>query len=127
MKKKINKKTYSGVADFSPRSYILAEMASSHEGKLKIAQFIIKSAAKAKADGILFQLMNLDTYIVPDDEDYPDTKSFYLNQKGWAKLIEIANNLGLDLWANVYDLESCLLYTSPSPRDGLLSRMPSSA
>ena len=27
---------------------------------------------------------------------------------------------GADLWA-------CLLYTSPSPRDGLLSRMPSSA
>ena len=25
------------------------------------------------------------------------------------------------------DNESCLLYTSPSPRDGLLSRMPSSA
>ena len=24
-------------------------------------------------------------------------------------------------------LKSCLLYTSPSPRDGLLSRMPSSA
>ena len=24
-------------------------------------------------------------------------------------------------------IESCLLYTSPSPRDGLLSRMPSSA
>ena len=25
------------------------------------------------------------------------------------------------------DIRSCLLYTSPSPRDGLLSRMPSSA
>ena len=25
------------------------------------------------------------------------------------------------------ELENCLLYTSPSPRDGLLSRMPSSA
>ena len=25
------------------------------------------------------------------------------------------------------DIDSCLLYTSPSPRDGLLSRMPSSA
>ena len=25
------------------------------------------------------------------------------------------------------DHEDCLLYTSPSPRDGLLSRMPSSA
>ena len=28
---------------------------------------------------------------------------------------------------NLFDLETCLLYTSPSPRDGLLSRMPSSA
>ena len=27
----------------------------------------------------------------------------------------------------VEGLETCLLYTSPSPRDGLLSRMPSSA
>ena len=27
----------------------------------------------------------------------------------------------------VYDIYTCLLYTSPSPRDGLLSRMPSSA
>mgnify|MGYP003304632199 CR=1 FL=1 len=31
--------------------------------------------------------------------------------------------LGSDLILNI----SCLLYTSPSPRDGLLSRMPSSA
>ena len=29
-------------------------------------------------------------------------------------------------WDTLYDV-SCLLYTSPSPRDGLLSRMPSSA
>ena len=29
--------------------------------------------------------------------------------------------------ANLYDHDPCLLYTSPSPRDGLLSRMPSSA
>ena len=28
---------------------------------------------------------------------------------------------------NDYGYERCLLYTSPSPRDGLLSRMPSSA
>ena len=28
---------------------------------------------------------------------------------------------------NILNAYSCLLYTSPSPRDGLLSRMPSSA
>ena len=27
----------------------------------------------------------------------------------------------------IHEVASCLLYTSPSPRDGLLSRMPSSA
>ena len=32
---------------------------------------------------------------------------------------EILHTLGMDM--------TCLLYTSPSPRDGLLSRMPSSA
>ena len=29
--------------------------------------------------------------------------------------------------SKVVELKTCLLYTSPSPRDGLLSRMPSSA
>ena len=31
------------------------------------------------------------------------------------------------LFANYMASKDCLLYTSPSPRDGLLSRMPSSA
>ena len=33
----------------------------------------------------------------------------------------------LDLKAVKVGVSTCLLYTSPSPRDGLLSRMPSSA
>ena len=32
-----------------------------------------------------------------------------------------------NLTQNTSNRRSCLLYTSPSPRDGLLSRMPSSA
>ena len=36
--------------------------------------------------------------------------------------------MDLNGWVNSRELsEACLLYTSPSPRDGLLSRMPSSA
>ena len=34
---------------------------------------------------------------------------------------------GVFIIASNGDTEVCLLYTSPSPRDGLLSRMPSSA
>ena len=34
---------------------------------------------------------------------------------------------GIDGLLHITDMSHCLLYTSPSPRDGLLSRMPSSA
>ena len=36
----------------------------------------------------------------------------------------IADEQAIQAWL---EAELCLLYTSPSPRDGLLSRMPSSA
>ena len=34
---------------------------------------------------------------------------------------------GTAFYQNIDEASDCLLYTSPSPRDGLLSRMPSSA
>ena len=40
--------------------------------------------------------------------------------------IELAKGFERQIGLEV-QIESCLLYTSPSPRDGLLSRMPSSA
>ena len=42
-----------------------------------------------------------------------------------AELIDFALDLVSDAYAD--QAMVCLLYTSPSPRDGLLSRMPSSA
>ena len=47
--------------------------------------------------------------------------------------MDYAIDNGVNFWdtAEIYAIpmreETCLLYTSPSPRDGLLSRMPSSA
>ncbi|MFC2070310.1 N-acetylneuraminate synthase family protein, partial [Chloroflexota bacterium] len=87
-------------------TYILAEMAASHEGKPEIAEIIITAAAEGRADGILFQIFNLDAYIVPSDEDYENLKKWCLDPGEWQKLIEKANSLGLDVWANVYDLAS---------------------
>ena len=45
---------------------------------------------------------------------------------GGHVLIESAVRLP-DIFRHLLLLDPCLLYTSPSPRDGLLSRMPSSA
>ena len=58
------------------------------------------------------------------------------NVMALPKLTKIVINMGVGQAVNdkklliIYSLSNthvCLLYTSPSPRDGLLSRMPSSA
>ena len=44
------------------------------------------------------------------------------NKANWPKPYKVSDPVELRV-----ELHTCLLYTSPSPRDGLLSRMPSSA
>ena len=55
-------------------------------------------------------------YLRIEDTDKERSKEEYKQQ-----IIESLN------WIGVNHDGDCLLYTSPSPRDGLLSRMPSSA
>ena len=68
--------------------------------------------------------VKLDQYI-PDLRDYKEYREPFLG--GGSVAIHITKKYPhLDIWVN--DLyEPCLLYTSPSPRDATLSRMPSSA
>ena len=62
-------------------------------------------------------IKNLDEYDEMYQESISDPQTFFGDQA--------EKNLSwVEPFANVYN---CLLYTSPSPRDGLLSRMPSSA
>ena len=72
------------------------------------------AAAEAFADAVAER--------VPQDVKYPETNIVLVSaEKVKAqKLVALAADRGVRVSA-------CLLYTSPSPRDGLLSRMPSSA
>ena len=64
-------------------------------------------------DNITVQEWNKMGYKTVDDEDNEPNHHPRFSEEAMSK---------------VYDsVTSCLLYTSPSPRDGLLSRMPSSA
>ena len=59
----------------------------------------------------------------------PDNASIWLSEKTSSPAIVLPYTIkGNDNSTDLFALfENCLLYTSPSPRDGLLSRMPSSA
>ena len=52
---------------------------------------------------------------------------FGLNLKGYEEPVLVSGTDGVGTKLRLAFLMDCLLYTSPSPRDGLLSRMPSSA
>ena len=67
--------------------------------------------------GLRVALLDRRSFTVPDDK-----RAFALS----AGVRRVLDTLGV--WdAVAAESEPCLLYTSPSPRDGLLSRMPSSA
>ena len=64
------------------------------------------------------------------NEDLTTTKYRRLSSiESRAIYNDFSNGMSVGNIMKKYDLthRSCLLYTSPSPRDGLLSRMPSSA
>ena len=73
--------------------------------------------------------------LLPDDVLEPiggDMTQNFMDYKASRKDWEQSYTQGLDLLGFKYEnrtepFQGCLLYTSPSPRDGLLSRMPSSA
>ena len=65
-----------------------------------------KAIAGSAEDGPVLML-NLNRYV--EEANFPDGKLYH------------------EYMTVLDQLLSCLLYTSPSPRDGLLSRMPSSA
>ena len=59
-------------------------------------------------------------------EELPDIKEELIRRKIYKFTVTNAKGQGREIPVQeVY--RGCLLYTSPSPRDGLLSRMPSSA
>ena len=73
-------------------------------------------------------LNKVDDYLKQTDPDKVGYFAFTQKAAYEAKDRAIKKfNLEEDDLSYFRTLHSCLLYTSPSPRDGLLSRMPSSA
>ena len=62
-----------------------------------------------------------------DDSNWREDYKNYTSNKRHLELLENGPKSLSQSWILQALYNDCLLYTSPSPRDGLLSRMPSSA
>ena len=82
------------------------------------------------ADGCTISTANAVAARDGECSNHATNYNTFFGQTNWLRLITNGECL-VDSVVNVYDLNgnllACLLYTSPSPRDATLSRMPSSA
>ena len=116
--------------------------AGTEKGTVKVAQSSLIGKAKQRPDLVKQVLANMKKEGIKATLDKVKTKLDSLAALGYASAGEVLGSLDKDNkfkagdrvacagqnYASHADLVSvCLLYTSPSPRDGLLSRMPSSA
>ena len=77
---------------------------------------------KTSVESVLSQTFQDFELIVVDDASTDSTVEILESYSGKIRSIFLPENLGVSAARN-----TCLLYTSPSPRDRSLSRMPSSA
>lgn len=70
------------------RTYIIAEMACSHEGDPSLARKIIDAAGNAGADAIQFQIWSLKDMVVPHHPDYGMLQRIELARDSWSGLAQ---------------------------------------
>lgn len=87
------------------KTYIIAEMACSHEGDPDLARTIIAGATKADADAIQFQIWKAKDMVVPSHPDLPLLKKIELSPETWKALAtEVRSSAPeMDIIACVYE------------------------
>lgn len=90
------------------RTFVIAEMACSHEGSLVLAKKIIDSSIEAGADAIQFQIWRHQDLVVPDHPDITVLRKIELSFEQWQELYEYVrnNSNGMEVIACVYDAVS---------------------
>ncbi len=98
----------SGVAisEFMARPYVVAEVASAHEGSVERAKAIARAACDAGADAVKFQVWSRDEGVTPDHPDYETLGRIEFSPAQWGDILENARALGLTVAADVDDQAS---------------------
>lgn len=88
------------------KTFVIAEMANSHEGSLAKAKEIVKAACFAKADAIKFQKFRVNELLSKDHEKFRHFKSLEMTNTEWKELIKFAKRQKIKVLVDVFDVSS---------------------
>ncbi len=91
------------------KPFIVAEVGNNHEGSYKNAIKLVKSAKKAGANAVKFQIYNPLKYSSPKDKKrIHQLKKFSLKKKQIINLKKLCDKLEIEFFATPFDIESAI-------------------
>ena len=96
-----------GSCDTRERVLIVAEIGNNHEGRVEVAERLVREAAAAGADAVKFQTFRTEHYVSgADAARFQRLKSFELSADIFGRLAGMARDLGLLFISTPFDLQS---------------------
>lgn len=90
-------------------AFVLAEVASAHQGEAIQALALAKTAQQAGADGVKFQLFRAKELIAPNDPRFSTFQQIELTFEEWEHVLAESSGLGLSVLVEVFDRASLKL------------------
>ena len=88
------------------KTQIIAEIAQGYEGDIKQCERFVRLAKRCGADGVKFQIFEVEELCLPNYKHYDLFKSLYIEPKEWKKIIEICNEIGIDFYVDIFGLNT---------------------
>ena len=88
------------------RVFVIAEIANSHEGDIRLAKKITEKAALAGADAVKFQKFTAEELLERKHEKYDLFKKLEFSEKEWKELIQFAKSKRIKIFVDVFGVES---------------------
>ena len=93
------------IGDGAP-AFLLAEVASAHQGEAVQALDLASRARDAGAEGVKFQLFRASQLVSSQDPKRAVFDRIELSAEEWERILDAASSLGIPLFADVFDVES---------------------